>query len=184
MTEQPKLIIRDALATDIPRCFVMNHDYETDHVWQVSIQHEDNQHQIHLREERLPRVMTVTQKPHPRRLNAALEPDQCFLVAAASDNSDIYGYLVMTHAYDSHMATVRDVVVDMDYRRHGIASRLLRVAKKWAVQRDLISIHAETHTKNYPAVQLYQRNGYNFCGFNDQYFLNQDIAIFFCQQTR
>jgi hypothetical protein len=34
-------------------------------------------------------------------------------------------------------------------------------------------------TKNYPAIQFARAQGFVFCGFNDHYYMNQDIALFF-----
>jgi ribosomal protein S18 acetylase RimI-like enzyme len=60
----------------------------------------------------------------------------------------------------------------------------MRVAASWANAHNVDRIIAETQTKNYPAICLYQHLGYSFCGFNDRYFLNQDIAVFFCTSVR
>jgi hypothetical protein len=42
----------------------------------------------------------------------------------------------------------------------------------------------ETQTKNYPGILFSQANGMVFCGFNDRYFSNGDIAVFFSQTLR
>jgi hypothetical protein len=34
-------------------------------------------------------------------------------------------------------------------------------------------------SKNYPAMMLAQKHGYEFCGYNDRYYPNQDIALVF-----
>jgi ribosomal protein S18 acetylase RimI-like enzyme len=42
----------------------------------------------------------------------------------------------------------------------------------------------ETQTKNHPAICFYRKHGFVFCGFNDRYYTNQDIALFFAQNLR
>jgi ribosomal protein S18 acetylase RimI-like enzyme len=42
----------------------------------------------------------------------------------------------------------------------------------------------EMQSKNIPAVHLAMRLGYEFCGYNDHYYSNQDIALFFAQFLR
>ena len=37
----------------------------------------------------------------------------------------------------------------------------------------------EMQTKNFPAMQFARAQGFVFCGFNDHYYTNQDIALFF-----
>jgi hypothetical protein len=34
-------------------------------------------------------------------------------------------------------------------------------------------------SKNHPAMMLAQKYGYEFCGYNDRYYSNQDIALVF-----
>jgi ribosomal protein S18 acetylase RimI-like enzyme len=34
-------------------------------------------------------------------------------------------------------------------------------------------------TKNFPAINLAQRLGFDYCGYIDHYYPNRDIAIFF-----
>jgi hypothetical protein len=38
--------------------------------------------------------------------------------------------------------------------------------------------------KNYPAICLAQKLGFDLCGYNDRYFANQDIALFFAKNLR
>jgi GNAT superfamily N-acetyltransferase len=76
------------------------------------------------------------------------------------------------------------VVVSYPYRRHRIGARLLTVARQWASEHGLIQILAEIHTQNHPGIAFCQQAGLKFCGFNEQYFPNHDIAIFFGQSLR
>jgi GNAT superfamily N-acetyltransferase len=177
------LVIRDGVAADIPTCLKLDHSYETEYVWQINIHGDNQQRNITLRRERLPRNMAAAHPITAHRLEHGLTADHAFLVAAGptETGNTPYAYLVMTHDPLDHTAHIRDLVVDQPYRRAGIGTRLVKVAARWARERGVKRIFAETQTKNYPAIQLYLRAGYGFCGFNDQYFDNQDIAIFFCQ---
>jgi hypothetical protein len=42
----------------------------------------------------------------------------------------------------------------------------------------------DTPTKAHPAICLYQKHGFVFCGFNDQLYPNRDIAMFFALSLR
>jgi RimJ/RimL family protein N-acetyltransferase len=181
MTDTLRFIIRDGIPDDIPRCLALDHSYETEYVWQVSIQTDSHQQTIVLREERLPRQMDAVYAQSEPRLRHALQPDQCLLVAALEDTPQTpLGYLTMSPDPTAHTARLRDVVVGRDYRRQGVGLRLMSIAQRWALAHNIERIIAETQTKNYPAIALCRRAGYAFCGFNDQYFINRDIAVFFC----
>jgi RimJ/RimL family protein N-acetyltransferase len=39
----------------------------------------------------------------------------------------------------------------------------------------------EMQSKNHPAIRLAQKHGYEFCGYNDHYYLTQDVALFFAK---
>jgi GNAT superfamily N-acetyltransferase len=79
---------------------------------------------------------------------------------------------------------LQDLLVSQAYRRRKIGSRLLNVARNWARQHQLIRLTAELQTMNYPGILFCQRAGLSFCGFNDHYFPNQDIAVFFSESLR
>lgn len=184
MTSKSSFMIRDGLSTDIDACLTLNHSYETDYVWQVNMQDIGGEWRITLREDRLPRPMTITYPVSQKRLHHALKAEHGFLVATSQTDNHVLGYLTITVDAPTQTATIRDVVVDLDYRHRGIALRLLRVARHWAAQHNCERLQAETQTINYPAIQLYKRAGYRFCGFNDQHFANQDIAVYFSQTIR
>ena len=94
------------------------------------------------------------------------------------------GYVDVTVQNWNRTAWVNNLVVAKPYRRQGVGSALLRTARRWAQEYDLLKMVAETQTKNYPAITFYQKNAYRFCGYNDRYYLNQDIALFFVLNLR
>lgn len=177
-------LIRDGLESDIEACLALDHSSITENVWQMNIQQGTDQWQILFKTERLPRSMEVFHRSDVARLRLALADDQCFLVSVARDNEDILGYLTMRNDPVHHIALVQDIVIMPTFRRHRIATRLLNVAKQWARETDHLRLAIETQTKNYPSIKFCQSNGLNFCGFNDHYFPNGDIAVFFTQSLR
>ncbi len=177
-------LIRDGLESDLEACLALDHSCITEHVWQMNIQPGTDQSQILFKTERLPRSMEIFHRSDLARLRLALVDQECFLVAAARDNADILGYLTMRSDPVHYIALTQDVVIAPTYRRHRIATRLLHVARQWAREHDHLRLTVETQTKNYPSIKFCQANGLNFCGFNDHYFPNGDIAVFFTQSLR
>jgi GNAT superfamily N-acetyltransferase len=181
MSTSFSFLIRDGLASDIPACLALDSSYETEYVWQMSIQQEGPERQVMFKLERLPREMEVTYPTSPHRLRLALPREQCFLVAVGRDEPETLGYLTMRQDPAHAIAWVQDLVVARSFRRRRIGLRLLKVARQWAAEHRLARLMIETQTKNYPGITFCQKAGFTFCGFNDQYFQNQDIAVFFGQ---
>lgn len=184
MSENVNFVIRDGIRSDIPDCLELDHSYETSMVWQMKISDEDGW-RIDFRPERLPRVVDAIAEANEERLRTALLPEHCFLVATTrEDDPEIIAYLTMHTDRINGIGLVRDIVVSRSYRRHYIATRLSRVAARWAKEHDLNTLMIETQTKNYPSIRFAEAAGFVFCGFNDRYFPNRDIAIFFSQPVR
>lgn len=178
------LVIRDAIPADVSACLDLNHDYETEHVWQMRLQQTVSGSQVTFRKERLPRRLTVTYPADKRRLELALAPETCFLIAQDRETQDIHGYLTMWINPVYYHATIHDLVVSRPFRRAKVGSSLLRIARMWAQEQYTKRLYIETQTKNFPAIQFCQAKGFTFCGFNDHYFPDQDIAVFFSQTLR
>jgi len=178
------ILIRDALPDDIPTCLALDLSYETERVWQMTFQPETGNRGILFRTERLPRPMTVPYLADERRLRLCISKKHCFVVALTKSDNRLVGYLTMRAMPTHKIALIQDIAVGEIYRRQGVGLRLLNVARRWAMEHELIQLQVETQTKNYPAIQFLQKNGLNFCGFNDQYFLNGDIAVFFGQALK
>jgi GNAT superfamily N-acetyltransferase len=177
-------IIRDGLESDIRACMALDHTYETDYVWQMNIEETTGHWQVSFKTQRLPRTLETTYTINEHRLRLATPQHECFLVAIAKDRSEVFGYLTMRNDPVYQTALIQDVVVSRPYRRCRIGSRMVNIARKWAREHHLIKLIIENQTQNYPGIAFSQQTGFKFCGFSDQYFPNEDIAVFFGQSLR
>ena len=176
------MIVRPATLADLNACLLVNHDSVTDHVWQMKFDEEDTHVDVAFRTVRLPRKMRAD---YPRNLDRLVEDWQRgegFLVAEV--DGEIRGYVDLITPQWQRSGWVLNLAVDTQYRRRGIGTSLVRHARQWAWDRDLRTLFAETTTKNYPALSFFKKLGFQFCGFNDHYYENQDIALFFMQPLR
>lgn len=172
------MIIRQGDLKDLNACVLIDNSYVTDYVWQV--QAEERPYEeivITFRLVRLPRSMRVRSRRDTDYLLEDWQRDECFLVAEEGDQ--IRGYLDMTVQAWHRTGWINDMAVSKAYRRQGIGTALLRAALRWAKDHELRAVMLETQTKNYPAISFYRKRGFTFCGFNDDYYTNQDIAVFF-----
>jgi ribosomal protein S18 acetylase RimI-like enzyme len=102
----------------------------------------------------------------------------------ALSDQDIVGYISLLERGMDSSVSVTDLVVNAATRRQGVGSALLASAHDWAAGRSLRRIILETQSKNLPAIRLAQKFGYDFCGYNDHYYLTQDVALFFARALK
>ena len=173
---------RPARLTDINLCYQMSMTYTTDYVWQMRSQETERSTNVHFDLVRLPRPMRVEYPRSPDELIRHFEQKTCFFVAQG-ESKEIMGFLdALPHPWQN-LLWVANLVVGPAYRRQGVGSRLLQAASGWANQRNLGQLTLETQTKNYPAISFAQKHGFHFCGYNERYYPNGDIALFFSRSA-
>jgi GNAT superfamily N-acetyltransferase len=174
-----KPIIRAATAADLRHCLTMDASYETDYVWQMESREESSQISLAFRTVRLPRPMKVAYPRDLKQLNAGWQACDAMLVA--DDNRSIVGYAAVAKRGAQVAVWVQDLIVAKTARRNGVGSALLAGVVRWAREEKLAWLVMELQTKNYPAIQFCRKQGLSFCGFNDHFYPNQDIAVFFAK---
>jgi GNAT superfamily N-acetyltransferase len=173
----PSFEVRPATANDLPRLMAMDHSCFTDYVWQLELRREAGQVTSTFREVRLPRSVAVSYPRNPASLAEEWTRRDTSLVALHEGTPIGYACVVEEHA--AAIAWVTDLVVAPDQRRKGAASALLTAAQAWAQERGVGRLILEMQSKNQPCIRLAQKFGYEFCGYNDQYYPTQDVALFF-----
>lgn len=173
----PEIEIRPAVLADLPALMQFDHSYQTTHVWQMDRLMEDGQMTINFREVRLPRPVRVE---YPKTAGAeGKEWLKSAAVLTAVLKGVPVGYVRLQEQDAPHIGWITDLAVHPEVRRQGIATALMLAAQEWCSQRRIKHLILEMQSKNYPAICLAQKLGYDFCGYNDHYYPNQDIALFF-----
>jgi len=144
---------------------------------------------------RLPRVMRVSY-PRPRddllscwengalvlvaTDRRAVDPDQDQAAEAPdAEPASIYGYCQLdAHAWQQ-AGWISHLIVDRRYRRQGIGRAMVRASILWGKKLGLRRLMVALQTKNYPGIRFCEKHGFGFSGFNDRYYSNGDIALFF-----
>ncbi len=173
--------VRQAVSTDLPRLMGMDHSCSSDYVWQVDLRKEPGQVSVNLREVRLPRAVRVEYPRDPFALADEWKRKSAVLVAM--DEIPV-GYACLYEQASATTVWLTDLVVAPEKRRHGIATSLLKSAIAWAQQSRARMLTFEMQAKNQAAIRLAQKMGFEFCGYNDHYYVNQDVALFFGKQIR
>jgi len=163
---------------DLNHCCQMNGAYTTDYVWQMQTRNTGHRTDIRFDKVRLPRTMQVDYPRPPDELLEHWGKDGCFLIARNLQD-EVVGFIdAQPHPWQK-LLWISNLIIEKQYRRQGIATLLLQSAKKWALQHKLHKIMLELQTKNYPAIAFAQKFGFQFCGFNERYYTNGDITIYF-----
>jgi GNAT superfamily N-acetyltransferase len=178
----PEIKIRPVVSEDIPHLISLDHDYTSSYVWQMDFVVEEGQMGINFRHVRLPRSVKVDY-PRPYKKLAENWDKRDGLLAALFED-EIVGYCCLTLSIAPSTTWVADLAVTKKARRQGIASTLLLAGQEWAREHNSNRIVLEMQPKNFPAYCLSQKLGFDFCGYNDRYYANRDIALFFGKTFR
>lgn len=178
----PAVEVRTALLSDMIVIQSFNPCSQTPYVWQMERLMDEGQWSIHFREIRLPRPVTIEYPRSADYMQPSWFEGATILVALLNDIQ--VGFLRMKPHQSPKTAWITDLVVREDMRRQGIASVLVIAAQDWASKHDMRRGILEMQSKNFPAIRMALKLGYEFCGYNDHYYANQDIAVFFAKYLR
>lgn len=172
--------IRPMDASDLTQLVEIDHSYHTDHVWQMELGISEEQVAVSFRKIRLPRSMKVD---YPRE--AALLADtwkEKAVIYVADIEEEPAGYLALTSVPVPGITQVTDLAVKRRLRKNGIGTALIRAALAWTYENEGGQLILEMQSKNFPGISLAHKMGFEFCGYNDRYYPNQDIALFFAKR--
>jgi GNAT superfamily N-acetyltransferase len=68
-----------------------------------------------------------------------------------------------------------NLLVDQEYRRRGIGTKLMRSAESFALEKHCRAISLETQATNWPALSFYLKLGFEICGVDDHLYTNHDL---------
>lgn len=169
--------IRNAISGDIPYLMKMDHGYRSDHVWQMSVTQSKEEISIKFREVRLPRPMRVRYPRDPGLLADEWTHRSGFFVAERAGQP--VGYIALVDGPSPNSIWATDLVVSHAERRQGVGTKLLHAGIRWGNERQVQRLCLEMQSKNYPAIALARKSGFDFIGYSDRYFPDEDIALFF-----
>jgi ribosomal protein S18 acetylase RimI-like enzyme len=179
----PEIEIRPAVMNDLQSLIKIEHYYMSQYVWQMDRLVDDGQIVVNFRQTRLPRPVRIDYSDqHPLLDEENWSRYQAVLVALVDQM--LVGYIAISDQFTPRTVWVTDCAVREDYRRKGIGSTLVLAAQEWGVEHNFRKVILEMQSKNHPGIQMAHKLGYEFCGYNDNYFPNQDIALFFSRSLR
>jgi GNAT superfamily N-acetyltransferase len=178
----PEIEIRPAISSDILKLVKLDQTYTSDFSWQMDVSSENSKIGVTFRQIHLPRTLRVE---YPRSSTSLMnEWTKLDGLLVAILDSETVAYVSLKLDLVPFTTWLSDLVVNKPVRRQGIGSALVLAAEEWAMQHDSRRIIIEMQLKNYPASKLAQKLGFDFCGYNDRYYANYDMALFFAKSLR
>ena len=174
--------IRRAVATDIKTAMEFDHSVKTDYVWQFDLNNVDGQISATFREIRLPRSVLIE---YPKTISSMADDwNRKSTMFVAFYEEELCGYLRITENLSTEISWITDLVISSSYRRQGVATNLIYSSCKWSTELGKSRINIEATSKNHPAINLFKKLGFEFCGYNDQYYDSNNVALFFGRELR
>ena len=171
------IMIRQAVSPDIDYLAHFDHCVKSDCVWQMSQSINEGQIQTNFIETHLPREMRLRYPRSSDSLEIRWKNYSSILIACI-DKAPV-GYASINAMFSPEMILMNDPVVDELWRQKGIATSLFHAVRDWGLARNYSRIMLEMSSKNFPAICFAKKLGFEFSGYNDNYFSNNDIALFF-----
>jgi GNAT superfamily N-acetyltransferase len=172
----PQIEIRPTLEGDILVLQQIDPSYRTSRVWQMERQIIQDQITVRFNQIKLPRTLSVG---YPRQPDLTVGFQDGRATLAALTRGVVMGYICLQASTVTDTAWITDVVVRDDLRRQGVGSGLVLAGHDWAASQGLRRMVIEMQSKNFPAVEMAIKLGYEFNGYHDSYFENHDIALFY-----
>lgn len=169
------LQFRPAEMSDFEACLAIDHHSQTSRLWQMEFTQQEGFKTARFQVVRLPR---------PQEINypfSSEEQVKRWYVAdyfgVAESEEEVCGYVTVTLDKLETVGWLSDVVVAPSWRRKGYGSYLVAMANQWAGQQGVQRLLTAVSTKNYPAIEFFQKNGFVFCGYNERLHPG-DIMVF------
>lgn len=172
-----ELEIRLAQQNDLDQMVTLDHNSTSEYAYKLEVAHDKNNLSHSFQRIRLPRALTLN---YPRDEAALMESwTNASAIFVGIVLNQVVAYVALESGKLKNTVRVLDLVVRPELRRKGIASGILLASEGWAHNHQSRRILMEIQTRNDPAIQMVRKLGYEMCGYLDQYFPNEDTAVFF-----
>jgi len=100
----------------------------------------------------------------------------------AEENGEIVSFRRVHFYRWNRSAYVINLLVDAGYRQRGIGSLLLKTMEDFARENGARVIMFDTTIDNIPALNLYFKNDFKICGYNEKLYDNAKTALYLAKE--
>ncbi len=171
--------IEFSLATmaDYPLLKRINLDFDSNYVWQSQMNDDVNEYSITLKNVKLPKTIHVPfQANDENNLEMTIKLNEIILIR--TDRQEI-GFIRIEQDELAHRIILRNGGLKPEYRRQGIGTIMLGQIEEIARQNNITQILCIIQAKNDSAIRFLTAKGFRLSGFEEFYFPNMEIALFF-----
>ncbi len=156
--------------------------FESDYVWKTQMIEDLDSYETSLQRIRLPKTIKVSFQAYcPTTLEAMIRRKE---ILAVRCEDVVVGYLRLEQDEAVNRLVLKTAGIDPAYRRKGIGSVLLDRVEEIALHNGIHNLVAMVQAKNDPAIRFLTGHGFVFCGYQEFYFRNMEIGLFFSKHIR
>jgi GNAT superfamily N-acetyltransferase len=176
------LLIRRVRDGDWDACLEIDLSYETEYAWQMDTAERTSEWSANFRKVHLPRRLRIEHPiPEAYRIKHWTAADQILI---AIDHREVIGLIAINLDLIEHQARISDLGVASDHRRQGVGTALLNRATEWCLRQRATQLVLPCPLKAEPAIQFATQQRFNFGGFQEDYWPDHEVALFFYQRLR
>ena len=174
--------IRMANMADMPLLSAIDLDFESEYVWKSQTIDDIDSYTVVFQNIKLPKIIHVPfQNISVEAVEAMVKRQE--VICAHYDNQ-IAGFLRLEQDENTSRILLKTGGVKQEYRRKGIGSAMLKVVETTAMNNEISRVVCTVQAKNDAAIRFLISHSYSFCGFQEFYFPNMEVALFFAKNIR
>ena len=155
----------------------LDHSLNSQYAYRMRADVQNQNAAFHFEPVKLPREAHLS---YMRDKNSLLKTwDDASLIYVGVLDDVLVSYVTIDSKTLTMTAHVTYLVVMPEVRQKAIGRTMLAAVEDWTARQGLLRILLEIPMRNYPMVELGRRCGYEICGFMEQYFPNDDPALFY-----
>ena len=171
-----------ATLEEYPQIAAMDLSFESDYVWKTQTLEEYESFESSFQRIRLPKTIRVSFQAYSSANLETLIRNREILSVRYDDR--VIGYVRLERDETVNRLMLKTGGIMPEYRNKGVGSVLLDQVTEIARHNGLRSIVCMVQAKNDPAIHFLLSHGFVFCGYQEFFFRNMEIGLFFSKNVR
>ena len=171
-----------AAIEELPQIAQMDLSFESDYVWKTQTLEGFDSFESSFQRIRLPKTIRVSfQAYSTSNLETLIQRRE---ILAVRYEEKVIGYARLEQDETVNRLVVKSGGIMPEYRNKGVGSVLLDRICEIAHYNRIRSLVCMVQAKNDPAIRFLMARGFVFCGYQEFFFRNMEIGLFFSKNIR